>query len=605
MSRRKTLAVLIDHLDPMVGGYAGQLQAAFDAECRKLDHDLLMVVGRSLGGPGPHELAQNTAYDLIRPGSVDGVILVGGGLASFSGVERLVEYCDQLRPLPLCSVGLQVPGIPSIVIDPRPGLWDLIDHLVRKHSCSRIAFIAGPPNNPEAEQRLDIYRECLTRHGLPVDPALIEHAPFTLLGGSEATLRVLERTRLPQAIVAANDSLALGVIKALQSKGLKVPADVIVTGFDDLAFARFSSPPLTTVRQPLGRMAALAVRSVKSQLQGVGSSRTTELPVELTVRDSCGCGELEAEAPPTSNRVVMHPADYLEAQSSRIQGELTNNAELRDGLGLGWSESLLQALKLELAGDRGAFASCLDELLAPVDAGLQLYDELQKVVTRLRDGLSAVSTSALEEVWHAARRSIARANSQGHARLRQELDMVYQHLLYTGERFASAADRSRLKAVMADSLPRANIREALVLLYPDTGRDQLIPFFWLRNGVAVELDPTPYPAELLLPPTVPPRDERSTAYLLPLTFGAEVLGVAIFGARSGIHEMLRVQISVALQTVTMQQKLNALSGGASGGAPDERTRARLKQLSDVLSAVAQDLERAASELLPAESEPKP
>ena len=109
MSERKKLAVLIDHLDPMVGGYAGQLQAAFDAECRKVDHDLLMVVGRSLGGPGAHELAQNTAYDLIRPSSVDGVILVAGGLASFSGAARVAEYCEHFRPLPLCSVGLSIP----------------------------------------------------------------------------------------------------------------------------------------------------------------------------------------------------------------------------------------------------------------------------------------------------------------------------------------------------------------------------------------------------------------------------------------------------------------------------------------------------------------
>lgn len=591
MRERKTLAVLIDHLDPMVGGYAGQLQAAFDAECRKLNHDLLMVVGRSLGGPGAHELAQNTAYDLIRPGSVDGVILVAGGLASFAGIARLAEYCAHFRPLPLCSVGLQIPGVPSIVIDPRPGLWDLMDHLVRKHSCSRIAFIAGPAQNPEALLRLEIYKDCLGRHGLAYDPDLVEHAPFTLIGGSEATARVLSRAPRPHAIVAANDSLALGVIKALQSKGLKVPADVIVTGFDDLAFARFSSPPLTTVRQPLARMAALAVRSLQGQLQGIQTLRSTELPVELTVRDSCGCGELEAEAPPISNRVMMHPSDYLEAQASRIQSELSHNLELRDGLAPGWSESLVQSLKLEFAGDKGAFASCLDELLSSVDASLQLYDELQKMVTRLRDSLSAVGSPALEEVWHAARRSVARANTQGHARLRQELDLVYQHLLYTGERFASAGDRTRLKEVMAEALPRANVREALVLLYHEGQRDTLVPFFCLREAVPVDLEPVPYPAILLLPPNAPHSAQRTTAFVLPLTFGAEALGVAVFGARSGIHEMLRVQISVALQAVSMQQRLDALSGML----PHEHVVLRLKQLSGMLGAVAKDLDRAASE----------
>jgi len=603
MSERKKLAVLIDHLDPMVGGYAGQLQAAFDTECRKVNHDLLMVVGRSLGGPGAHELAQNTAYDLIRPSSVDGVILVAGGLASFSGATRLAEYCEHFRPLPLCSVGLSIPGVPSIIIDPRPGLWDLMDHLVRRHSCSRIALIAGPEQNPEARQRLDIYKECLERHGLVFDPVLVEHCPFTLIGGSEATTRMLARTPRPQAFVAANDVLALGVIKALQSKGLKVPADVIVTGFDDLAFARFSSPPLTTVRQPLARMAALAVRSLQGQLQGIHSLRSTELPVELTVRDSCGCGEIEAEAPPVSNRVMMHPSDYLEAQASRIQTELANNLDLKAGLPPGWSESLVQGLKLEFAGDKGAFASCLDELLASVDAGLQLYDELQKMVTRLRDGLSAVGSPALEEVWHAARRSIARANSQGHARLRQELDLVYQHLLYTGERFASAGDRTRLKAAMAEALPRANVKQALVLLYQEGTRDKLVPFFCLREGVPVDLEPTPYPATLLLPPNAPRSAERTTAFVLPLTFGSEALGVAVFGARSGVHEMLRVQISVALQAVTMQQRLEALSTlvpSESLSADEqrhasERIATRLKQLSGMLGAVAQDLERAAGE----------
>src|SRR5690606_9931231 len=159
---------------------------------------------------------------------------------------------------------------------------------------------------------------------------------------------------------------------------------------------------------------------------------------------------------------------------------------------------------------------------------------------------------------------------------RQELDLVYQHLLYTGERFASAGDRTRLKAAMADALPRANVKEALVLLYQEGGTDMLVPFFCLRQGVPVDLEPTSYPANLLLPPNAPRSAERTTAFVLPLTFGSEALGVAVFGARSGVHEMLRVQISVALQAVTMQQRLEAWTklNASEGPSPDGRVNER-------------------------------
>ncbi len=597
MNDRKTLAVLIDHLDPTVGGYAAQLRAAFDTECRKLDHNLLIAVGRSLDGPQGLQRAQNAVYKLIRDTSVDAVILVSGGLASFAGAARMQEFCESFKPLPLCSVGLELYGVPSIVIDPRPGLLDLMDHLVRVHACSRIAFVGGPAKNPEAEQRYQTYLECLDRYGLPFDEALVEHGPFTLMAGSDAALRLVARSPRPHAIVAANDALALGAVKSLTSSGLKVPQDIIVTGFDDLAFARFATPPLTTVRQPLARMAALAVRSVHNQLLGLSVSRRTELPVELTVRDSCGCGVREAEAPPISNRVVMHPADYLEAHASKIQGELGASVDIPEDVAPGWAENLIQALKLELSGDRGAFIGYLDELLGSIDADLQLYDELQKLVTQLREALAAVGSPALEEVWHRARRSISRANSQGHARLRQEMDLAYQHLLYTGERFASALDLARLKQVMAAELPAANVTDALVMIYSDAEHTQLEPLFCLRRGEPVEIEPVPYDARLLVPPNAPRSEQRTTAFVLPLTFGSESLGVAVFGARSGIHEMLRVQISVALKTAAMQRALDALSESEPRvPSPPVKGAARLKQLSGLLSAVSQDLARAAKEL---------
>ncbi|GAB3347234.1 LacI family DNA-binding transcriptional regulator [Micromonospora halotolerans] len=151
----------------------------------------------------------------------------------------------------------------------------------------RIGFVAGPPQLMCSRARLDGYRAALDTAGLSVDEELIYPGNFYHEAGFAAGNHLLRLPKPPTAIFAASDQMALGVYEAVRRRGLRVPDDVSVVGFDDLPEVRWCSPPLTTVRQPLAKMGLLAARTVLRLAQGERiESPRVELATQLVVRDS-------------------------------------------------------------------------------------------------------------------------------------------------------------------------------------------------------------------------------------------------------------------------------------------------------------------------------
>ena len=210
----------------------------------------------------------------------DGVILVTTDLNP-AHRERLAEL---QAPLVLVDpVTEPIADLPSIGADNRWGARAATEHLIALGH-RRIATITGRPTALCTWQRLDGYRAALAHAGLPIDPALIAEGDFRYepaLAAADALLRLPDP---PTAIFAASDEQAMGVYEAARRRGRRVPDDLSVVGFDDLPTAGWMSPPLTTVRQPLAEMAALAVRMLLSG----DSRRAAELPTTLVVRASTG-----------------------------------------------------------------------------------------------------------------------------------------------------------------------------------------------------------------------------------------------------------------------------------------------------------------------------
>lgn len=153
----------------------------------------------------------------------------------------------------------------------------------------RIGFIAGPPQLMCSRARMDGYRAALDAAGIAIDDALIRPGNFYHEAGYAGGTQLLGLPDPPTAIFASSDQMALGVYEAVRKRGLRVPDDVSVVGFDDLPEVRWCSPPLTTIRQPLAEMGMLAARTVLRLANGEKiESPRVELATELVVRDSAG-----------------------------------------------------------------------------------------------------------------------------------------------------------------------------------------------------------------------------------------------------------------------------------------------------------------------------
>jgi DNA-binding LacI/PurR family transcriptional regulator len=196
---------------------------------------------------------------------------------------------------------LAAAGIPVVVIDPAeepgPGVrsvgttnWQggltATRHLIGLGH-RRVAAIGGPRHLWSSRARLDGYRAAMLEGGLPVDGELIRHDTFSVPGGREQAVHLLNRADPPTGIVAGNDAQAFGVLQALNELGLRAPADVSVVGFDDVPVAAWAAPALTTIRQPLAAMAATAFRMLRaSGTDTTAQAHHVELATTLVVRDS-------------------------------------------------------------------------------------------------------------------------------------------------------------------------------------------------------------------------------------------------------------------------------------------------------------------------------
>ena len=216
--------------------------------------------------------------ELIARG-VDGIIVFAGRL----GDAKLKRYANEV-PIVVTGRQLRAKGLFSLQIDDRQGAMLAVRHLLELGH-RRIAFINGSENHPDAIERLGGYTRALEEAGVGFDPKLVAVGDWHEEGGLRATLELLESKASFTALFCVNDQTAYGALLGLYRKGLAVPGDVSVVGFDDLPTSPYRVPPLTSVRQSIGLLGEQSAQAIL-QLLGDSRPRLVPPPVELVVRES-------------------------------------------------------------------------------------------------------------------------------------------------------------------------------------------------------------------------------------------------------------------------------------------------------------------------------
>ena len=270
---------------------------------RKAATDLLVdVVFTALDSPWAVEILRGVTESGLevvvssqsRSSDTDWVqALIAGGRRGALVVTSRLTAADQRRlgrsRLPVVVIDpVDMPGqdVPSVGATNWAGGLAATEHLVELGH-RRIAVVGGPEDYLCSRARIDGYRAALERAGITVDPQLVRHGNFRHEGGYDRARDLLALPDRPTAIFAGSDEQAFGVMEAARQAGLSVPGDLSVVGFDDLPMARWSSPPLTTVRQPLADMGRMAGRMLHDLITGRElTSQRVELATHLVPRAS-------------------------------------------------------------------------------------------------------------------------------------------------------------------------------------------------------------------------------------------------------------------------------------------------------------------------------
>jgi DNA-binding LacI/PurR family transcriptional regulator/signal transduction histidine kinase len=300
-------------------------------EAERVGAALVFFGGQRVGSPIGYEALDNIAFDLAKHSGMSGLIVMSNVIGTYLTPEEQEEFLLRFVDMPVVSIGFEFKKVPSVRIEASGGMSSIAEHLVRAHGRSRFLFLAGPKGHLEAEARkAEFLRGVASLAPVATDAkeagrVEVLYGDFTEEDAREKVSLFLDSEPNVDAIVAANDLMAVGAMRALADRGIDVPREVSVTGFDDTENSRFSIPPLTTVRQPVAVLGRMAVNKIAAKLGLADEEFSTPPPVSFVVRESCGCSRVPEREEPSSldeESLALASLDPLSALSIEVSHEI-------------------------------------------------------------------------------------------------------------------------------------------------------------------------------------------------------------------------------------------------------------------------------------------
>lgn len=571
-SARARVGVLVEDLGD---AYTARVVHAMHREGVARDVSVAFFVGGQL----EVDRLRNDAFAVVSPESVDALLVLS--IARGYGPDRMAELLRRFHPLPTCTIGFRCPGFPCVQVDNEPAMRAALEHLVRHHGRRRILFLRGPKSNTEANTRFAIYRDVLRRQEIRWDPALVVQGDFDE-HSAERAMTDYVRTRGTDfdAVMAGNDSMALGALRALERAGARVPESLSLIGFDDVEVAWSASPPLSTVRQPFGELARAAFDVVLSE-HAVSASELHTVTGELVLRRSCGCVSTAIEragAAPSGG-----PAPSLE-EAAREAVAVAEQWLVRAGAMPHHAGELVAALLHPSAERRNTVFSLLERIVADLTRGGTPVRNLQELLTELSASLRPALANApevrdnAELALHQARILCAEAAEREAASRAQEVQTQADALITAARALLTTFDVEALRRAVRSELPRLGVPACSLLLYDEPeasssprGSSPPEPP-WALEVPLPELSRCLLAYEPTLAGSLTPGDEwvptrrlwpsprtaRTTQTVHALCFDAERLGLLALDYVPGhgaLHQAVAEMVSAALQGARLAQRL--------------------------------------------------
>ena len=362
---RPIIGILINSID---GLFQGPIIEGLREEATRQDVSLVFFPGQYLAPEYLFNKQFNVMYALAHTPQVSAYLSLTTTFNARKNDDETLQFLRQYTK-PLMSFGFTSPGYLSVMLDNTVGLNQLFEHLIHTHGYRRIAFMRGPDNNIDADERYFTYLNALSAAGLPFDPDLVVQGNFHQYDGRKAMETLLARGVVFDVLAAANDEMAHAAMAVALEHGFRVPEDFAITGFDDILSIYKEGPPLSTVHLPMGALAANGLKVLLAHLKGEAVAEVTYIPTHPVLRQTCGCvssrvakkqNPLQTSEDKIINALNLHPAQepVFKAYLARLQTELFNdnpvlfetelNAIIKENLAVNGDISTLQTLLINI-----------------------------------------------------------------------------------------------------------------------------------------------------------------------------------------------------------------------------------------------------------------
>lgn len=562
---RPTIALLTYGL---VDTISAAVWRGIEDAAREHDVNLVCFSGGTLHDFTGVTVSANVLYDFVSAERVDGVV-IWVALLHHVDPEAAKAFYRRYAPLPVVSIGLQMEGIPTVMVDNYAGMYSEVDHLVGVHGYSRIAFICGPEGHDEAEDRYRAYQDVLAAHGIALDPELVAPGNNQRSGGGDAVHALFDERHLrPQddveAIVAANDNMAFGALEALQARGIAVPHDVAVVGFDDFGEGQYTLPMLTSVPWSGYTQGRQAAELLIALLNHADVPELTRVPTTVVVRESCGCLIPD----------MVWAAEVPELRLSKSRAAKTF-ASVRD-VTLAEMMQALQTLHIDGAQLAGLLDAFIGELAVSPSRGFlpaleallwqtvmaggdfNTWHDAMSILRRqaLPYVLDAAMRARAENLWQQARTMISYEAQRAQARLAWQVENQATTIRYFEQTLISTAELDDFANALPQQISYLGIPGCSIALFEGPGKAVNARLLVARDGTRAQ-ESHIFPARLLLPDSLWHQEDRFSRVLEALYMRDVRLGYILFevGPQDGnLYGTLRDQISNVLRSLLLVEE---------------------------------------------------
>jgi len=525
------------------------------------------------------ELHYETCFEtIINSDSMDGVILFSGFAAEDVGIDNFRGYVERIpKGVPLVSVSFPMPGIPSVLVDNEKGVFDAVEHLIKRHSKKNIVFVKGPEGHPESEARLAGYKKALEANGIGFDKNYVLPGHFSSESGKEAIVDLIDNRGIPfDAVVASDDETATGVLEELDSRNILVPTFVSVTGFDDDRASATYIPSISTARQPFFEIGIKSMEMLHKQVQGLFVKEVEYVSPAFVARQSCGCLEESALVLQANVEAINNISSIYSFVLRKLISLFPRNVP---GQRIhSWTIALIEKLKQE-PFSKGQFLHLFNEILVNYKHYSQDFTVWHETLNILFMGVE-LHKNEVSNV-HSVLSALNSASALVHdVRLKEEksvelaLSDVQLLIRRVTSKLVLTFEIDALCEELQSSLPDLSIHTAIVGLFrnPIKSNDvsvdrniyRLIGFdedkkFNIKYDSANPMSFSNYS-------TITGFDfekERRAFFFIPLFFRDEELGAILLPYNNvnpmDVYETLRVNISTAVKGADLLSKVKVLS----------------------------------------------